>query len=180
MISRGGHDWSDRFALIVSAALKLPQESFVIEEGGDLRAWPLGLRNVGLAQLLSDRSTAFSSRNMSGRHRRRSVPRRLQHEPRGHCLEALGPRLWLRPVQPLGENAEPRASDVQQGWGCVRSRTSLRNSPGPGGRGGDWRLAPRQLALRFSKGFRRTPRARAATTQAASPSPCRTGRTRHH
>jgi ATP-dependent DNA ligase len=31
LISRGGYDWADRFPLIVSAALKLEQESFVID-----------------------------------------------------------------------------------------------------------------------------------------------------
>jgi bifunctional non-homologous end joining protein LigD len=31
LISRGGHDWADRFPLIVSAALKLPETSFVID-----------------------------------------------------------------------------------------------------------------------------------------------------
>jgi bifunctional non-homologous end joining protein LigD len=30
-ISRGGHDWADRFPLIVSAALKLPLERFVLD-----------------------------------------------------------------------------------------------------------------------------------------------------
>jgi bifunctional non-homologous end joining protein LigD len=31
LISRGGHDWADRFPLIVSAALKLPETHFVID-----------------------------------------------------------------------------------------------------------------------------------------------------
>jgi bifunctional non-homologous end joining protein LigD len=31
LISRGGRDWADRFTLIVSAALKLPLESFVLD-----------------------------------------------------------------------------------------------------------------------------------------------------
>jgi bifunctional non-homologous end joining protein LigD len=31
LISRGGHDWAKRFPLIVSAALKLPRKSFVID-----------------------------------------------------------------------------------------------------------------------------------------------------
>jgi bifunctional non-homologous end joining protein LigD len=31
LISRGRHDWSDRCPLIVSAALELPQQSFVID-----------------------------------------------------------------------------------------------------------------------------------------------------
>jgi ATP-dependent DNA ligase len=31
LISRGGYDWADRFPLIVSGALKLEQESFVID-----------------------------------------------------------------------------------------------------------------------------------------------------
>jgi bifunctional non-homologous end joining protein LigD len=89
LISRGGHDWAKRFPLIVAAALKLPQESVVLDgevvvldkevksdfdalasrkhdkramlyafdllagEGEDLRQLPLGLRKVGLAQLLA-------------------------------------------------------------------------------------------------------------------------------
>jgi ATP-dependent DNA ligase len=31
LISRGGYDWADRFPLVVSAALKLEQESFAID-----------------------------------------------------------------------------------------------------------------------------------------------------
>jgi bifunctional non-homologous end joining protein LigD len=31
LISRGGYDWDDRFPLIVSAALELPQQSFVVD-----------------------------------------------------------------------------------------------------------------------------------------------------
>jgi bifunctional non-homologous end joining protein LigD len=31
LISRGGHDWAKRFPLVVTAALKLPQESFVLD-----------------------------------------------------------------------------------------------------------------------------------------------------
>jgi hypothetical protein len=31
LFSRGGHDWADRFPLVVSAALKLPQERFVLD-----------------------------------------------------------------------------------------------------------------------------------------------------
>jgi bifunctional non-homologous end joining protein LigD len=31
LISRGGHDWADRFPLIVSAALKLPEKHYVID-----------------------------------------------------------------------------------------------------------------------------------------------------
>jgi bifunctional non-homologous end joining protein LigD len=31
LISRGGHDWAKHFPLIVAAALKLPQESFVLD-----------------------------------------------------------------------------------------------------------------------------------------------------
>jgi bifunctional non-homologous end joining protein LigD len=89
LISRGGHDWAKRFPLIVPAALKLSQKSFVLDgevvvldkegksdfdalasrkhdkramlcafdllagEGEDLRQLPLGLRKVGLAQLLA-------------------------------------------------------------------------------------------------------------------------------
>jgi bifunctional non-homologous end joining protein LigD len=90
LISRGGYDWTERFPLVVSAALKLPLERFVLDgevvvldkdgvsdfdalasrkhdkramlyafdllagEGEDLRSLPLGIRKVGLAQLLSD------------------------------------------------------------------------------------------------------------------------------
>jgi bifunctional non-homologous end joining protein LigD len=31
LISRGGHDWAKCFPLIVTAALKLPQERFVLD-----------------------------------------------------------------------------------------------------------------------------------------------------
>jgi bifunctional non-homologous end joining protein LigD len=31
LISRGGHDWAKHFPLVVSAALKLPEERFVID-----------------------------------------------------------------------------------------------------------------------------------------------------
>jgi bifunctional non-homologous end joining protein LigD len=31
LISRGGHDWADRFPLVVSAALKLPEMHFVLD-----------------------------------------------------------------------------------------------------------------------------------------------------
>jgi hypothetical protein len=31
LISRGGYDWADRFPLVVSAALKLPEKHFVID-----------------------------------------------------------------------------------------------------------------------------------------------------
>jgi hypothetical protein len=31
LISRGGHDWADRFPLIVAAALKIPEKHFVLD-----------------------------------------------------------------------------------------------------------------------------------------------------
>jgi bifunctional non-homologous end joining protein LigD len=31
LLSRGGHDWADRFPLVVAAALKLPLERFVLD-----------------------------------------------------------------------------------------------------------------------------------------------------
>jgi ATP-dependent DNA ligase len=37
LISRGGHDWARRFPLIVTAALKLRQEHFVID--GEAVGW---------------------------------------------------------------------------------------------------------------------------------------------
>jgi bifunctional non-homologous end joining protein LigD len=90
LISRGGHNWAERFPLIIAAALKLAEKHFVLDgevvvlrsdgvsdfdalasrgrdkraqlyafdmlagDGKDLRALPLSMRKVALAQLLSD------------------------------------------------------------------------------------------------------------------------------
>jgi bifunctional non-homologous end joining protein LigD len=84
LVSRGGRDWADRFPLIASAALQLPEMHFVIDgevvalradgvserrhdkraqfyafdmlagDGKDIRPLPLSLRKAAPAQLLSD------------------------------------------------------------------------------------------------------------------------------
>jgi bifunctional non-homologous end joining protein LigD len=63
LFTRNGHDWTDRYPLIVEAALKNRSSSFVIDgeavllgvDGDDLRKLPLSLRKTNLARLLARR-----------------------------------------------------------------------------------------------------------------------------
>jgi ATP-dependent DNA ligase len=87
-------------------------------DGDDLRDLPLHLRKNQLSRLLGATRRRRAARPVrTGRDRTGPVQGRLQHGPRGNCLEASGPALSRRPIAGLAQGEEPATPGDDAGDG---------------------------------------------------------------
>jgi hypothetical protein len=109
LITRRGHDWAQRYPLVVEAVLEL--------NGADLRREPIEVRKATLASILRRPAPECGSTSTWSTPTHHRLPARLQDGAGGDCLEALWIALPIWQVAGLAEVQEPGGARGDAGGG---------------------------------------------------------------